>query len=269
MALIFTLLSWWTSISGAVVGETTSPEFDHKLAFEKSRKAVGNQLSGYTLTGIDGMPFHLDSLRGKPLIISLVYTSCYHICQMTTQHLKKMVEIANESLGEDRYNVITVGFDTLVDSPEMMAEYAKQRGIDFENWKFLSGDADSVKRLIEDLGFSYVRTSNGFDHVLQATMVDHNGIIYTQVYGETFDPPHLMEPLKELVYKRPTNRGIINDIEDRVRFFCTVYDPASGGYRFDYSLFVGMFAGFTIIFFLIIFLIKEYWLASGKWGRKM
>ncbi len=232
--------------------------FDHASALEKSRGAVGNILSDYTFTDINGMPVHLESFRNKPLIVNLVYTSCYHICQMTTEHLKKMVEIATESLGSDKFNVITLGFDTMIDSPEMMEDYAKLRRIDLDNWYFLSGDASSVERFMNDVGFTYIRTTKGFDHILQATVVDQKGKIYTQVYGESYDAPLIMEPLKELVYKRPTNRGIVANIEDRVRFFCTVYDPASGGYRFDYSIFVSMFIGFMIISIGVYFLIKEF-----------
>ncbi len=256
------------AIPSAAQEEQGAVPFDHQEALEKSRAAVGNQLSGYTLTNTDGMPFHLESLRDKPLIINLVYTSCYHICQMTTQNLKKMVEIANDSLGPDKFNVVTIGFDTRIDSPEMMAEYARSRSIDFENWMFLSGDSDTIGRLVDEVGFSYIPTSKGFEHVLQATMVDQQGVIYTQVYGESYDAPRLMEPLKELVYKRPVNRSIIANIEDRVRFFCTVYDPASGEYRFDYSLFVGMAVGFTIILFILYFLVKEFVVNPRKRGDR-
>ena len=255
------MLSW-----SALAEETAEPStvFNHSQALDKSQQALGNTLSGYTFTDINGMPVHLEAFFDKPLIINLVYTSCYHICQMTTQHLKKMVEIANESLGADKFNVITVGFDAMIDTPEMMRDYAQSRSIKLENWHFLSGDMDTVGRLTEAVGFTYVRTSNGFDHTLQATMVDQKGKIYTQVYGESYDAPLLMEPLKELVYKRPTNKGIITNIGDRVRFFCTVYDPASGGYHFDYSLFVGMFIGFMIIAFGAYFLFKEYVINAKK-----
>nr|MBC8519478.1 SCO family protein [Candidatus Thiopontia autotrophica] len=53
-------------------------------------------------------------------------------------------------------------------------------------------------------------------------------------------------------------------IGDRVRFFCTVYDPASGGYRFDYSIFVSMFIGFMIIAIGVYFLIKEFVINKRK-----
>jgi len=265
-ALFLSLLFFSLSAGSAVQSETdvNAAVFNHKSALDKSSSVIGNELSSYTFTSIDGLPVQMDSYRGKPLIISLVYTSCYQICQMTTQHLKKMVEMANESLGVDKFNVVTIGFDAMIDTPEMMREYARSRSIEMDNWSFLSTDVDTINKLIEELGFTYVRTSSGFDHVLQATVVDQEGKIYTQVYGESYDAPLIMEPLKELVYKRPTNRGIITNVENQVRFFCTVYDPATGAYRFDYSFFVGMFIGFMIIASTAYFLIKEFYINPRK-----
>jgi hypothetical protein len=39
--------------------------------------------------------------------------------------------------------------------------------------------------------------------------------------------------------------------------FCTVYDPATGRYRFDNSLFVQMAVGATMILAVLIYLFRE------------
>ena len=83
-------------------------------------------------------------------------------------------------------------------------------------------------------------------------------MVYQQVYGEQFDLPWLAEPLKAIVYK--DKRGIgqtLSNIGNRIRLFCTIYDPGSGRYRFDYSLFIQMFIGGVIIIFGIVYLIRE------------
>ncbi len=67
----------------------------------------------------------------------------------------------------------------------------------------------------------------------------------------------------DLVLGRPKpDQSLIGDIVDKVRFFCTTYDPASDAYRFDYSLFVGMVIGGVIIFLGIAFIGREIW--QGK-----
>jgi protein SCO1/2 len=45
---------------------------------------------------------------------------------------------------------------------------------------------------------------------------------------------------------------------NRVRFFCTVYDPSSGRYYFNYSLFMGIAIGIVCFGFALIVLIREW-----------
>ena len=60
-------------------------------------------------------------------MISLIFTSCHHICPSTTQHLQQVVSKAQDALDDDSFAVITVGFDTANDSPERMAEFGKKQ----------------------------------------------------------------------------------------------------------------------------------------------
>ena len=110
------------------------------------------------------------------------------------------------------------------------------------NWSFLSADAGTVSALAGDLGFVYVESPKGYDHVSQVSVLDPDGRVYRQVYGADFEAPALVEPLKDLVFQRQ-GVSVVEALIDRVRLFCTLYDPASRRYRFDYSLFVGLTVG--------------------------
>jgi protein SCO1/2 len=235
--------------------------FQYEQALAESRAAIGRALGTYTFRDRQNRIVPLTAFRGKPLIISMIYTSCYQICSMTTRYLAEMVRVARGGLGSDAFNVVTIGFDTRFDTPVAMAAFARQQRVaDEPNWRFLSTDADTIQRLAKDLGFSFYRSPKGFEHVVQSTVVDGNGVIYRQVYGEAFDPPLLGEPLKELVLGRPrAEDSFVDDLVRRVRFFCTVYDPSREGYRFDYSLFVGMFIGGLIILATAWFIGRELW----------
>ena len=45
------------------------------------------------------------------------------------------------------------------------------------------------------------------------------------------------------MWGRKVGRPSIASLIDRVKLVCTIYDPASGRYRFDYSLIVEIVAG--------------------------
>src|SRR3990172_13159565 len=219
-------------------GEGPASKFDQKAALAGSQGVIGKSLGDYTLTAADGRNLWMSGFRGKPLVISLIYTSCYHICPTTTQHLAKVVRTARAALGPQSFAILTIGFDTPNDTPPAMRRFAQEQDVAIPRWEFLSADAAAIGGLTKDLGFISFRAPHGFDHLIQATVVDAQGKIYRQVYGMNFDTPLLVEPLKELVFGAPASPSLLSNLSSRIKLFCTVYDPSSDQYRFDYSIFI-------------------------------
>ena len=245
------------SIAGAST-QASEPAFDYDRAFAVSQAAIGAGLGNHRFTDIDGRTITLDQFRGEPLVLGMIYTSCYQVCPMTTRHLAKVVQKAHDALGEDSFAVALVGFDSAVDTPPAMRYFARQQGIDGAGWHLLSGTRDSVESLSDDLGFQYFPSSNGFDHLIQASIIDAEGRVYRQVYGQVFDTPLLVDPLIELVLGRPApKRSLLENLGARIKLFCTTYDPARDGYYFDYSLFLGMLIGASIILVTTGFALRE------------
>lgn len=239
------------------------PVFDGDAAYALSQQALGRTVGDYRLTAADGREVRLADLRGRPVVVSLVYTSCYQICSMTTRSLAKTVRAARAVLGDDSFTVLTIGFDTPVDTPDAMAAFAVEQGVSENDWHFLSGDAATLAALTRDLGFTYQRSPKGFDHLLQTSVLDAEGRVYRQVYGEVIDAPWLVEPLKQLVFGTTPEDGVLMQITNRVRMYCVTYDPATGAYRYDYSLYIGMAIGGLIIAGIAGFLLREMALARS------
>ncbi len=239
--------------------EAKRPEaFDYKSALDFSQKAIGNRVGDYALTGTDHETHRFSQLLGKPLVLSLVFTSCHQICPMTIQHLAKVVEKARDSLGDESFEVVVIGFDTAKDTPDAMRHFARQQGIEETGWHLFSIAPEEIEKLSRDVGFLYYPSARGFDHLIQATIIDAEGKVYRQVYGQVFDTPLLVEPLKELILGRPQpSQGLLANLVNRVRFFCTTYDPVRDTYYFDYSLFISLTIGGSIILFVFIWMIRE------------
>jgi len=62
-------------------------EYDRAAALDISQGAIGRQLDNYTLRDSAGQPFVMSELRGKPLLVSMIYTSCHHICPTITRNM--------------------------------------------------------------------------------------------------------------------------------------------------------------------------------------
>jgi protein SCO1/2 len=221
--------------------------YDETAALALSQAVIGQGVGDYTFLDGKGKQVTLESLRGKPVVISLIYTSCYHICPTITTNLAKVVKIGRDALGNDSFSVLTIGFDTKSDTPDRMRVFAAQRKLDISNWQFLSSDAETMKQLSADVGFSFFSSAKGFDHMIQATVLDGEGKVYRQIYGMAPDAPALVEPLKELLYGKRVDATPIESLVSNIRLFCTVYDPTTGMYRFDYSIFIGFAIGLVLL----------------------
>jgi len=235
VGLLVCVVSW--------TGAVAAPQLDDREALRVSQAAIGRTLGGYEFTASTGDPLALEQLRGRPVVLSLVYTSCYHVCSGLTLRLRETIKVAHDALGEGSFAVVTVGFDTPNDTPDRMRQYARERGANLADWHFASTDAATIERLARDVGFTYFASTKGFDHITQTTILDRTGRVVLQVYGEDFAPPLVVEPLKKLVWGRNLDRGTLEGLVNTVRLFCTIYDPSSGRYRFDYSLIVNILAG--------------------------
>ena len=243
---------------GSIAAGADALEYDRDDALQQSQAAIGQSVESQVLRDIDGNNFELARLQGRPLVVSMIYTSCHHICPTITRSLAGSVDIANEALGEDAFSVVTIGFDWAVDTPDRMRLYASERRIDEPNWHFLAGDEASINRLSEDLGFAFYPSAKGFDHLTQTTILDREGRVYRQVYGVDFEPPALVEPLKELVFDTPRQAGLVEHWVDTFRLFCTVYDPNVGRYKFDYSIATTIFVGLLCLGAIATFIIREW-----------
>lgn len=233
--------------------------YDPDAALKISQGAIGKTIGNYQLVDRLNRNVSLHDYAGKPLVISMIFTSCHHVCPMTTKHLDQTTRAAREVLGEESFEIVTIGFDTANDTPNAMGAFAREQGVNADGWRFLSGSKETIEALSADLGFIYFPTPRGFDHINQVTIIDRESKVYNQVYGVTFELPWLVEPLKQLVFNRPESVGhAVASLVDRVRLFCTVYNPASGRYEIDNSLFIQIAIGFIIVLSVAVFLWRGF-----------
>lgn len=233
-------------------------------AIALSQGALGQRLPELALTDTNGRTVRLSDYRGKPLLVSMIYTACADVCPTLLESLYPAVEAGRRALGEDSFAVITVGFDIRNDTPERLRLFARSRGIDLPNWSFLATDEESLDALAKAVGFGIYSRAGGFDHLAQVSLIDAEGRVSQQIYGAIFEPPIIIDPLKALVLRRSAPLQSLDILVDRIRYFCTVYDPKSGRYYFNYSLFISVGIGLLSFSLIVLVLLREWWRANGR-----
>jgi protein SCO1/2 len=232
--------------------------FDESQAFALSQQAIGRRISEYDFKDSYGRDVRVSSHLGRPMIVSFVYTSCHHTCPLITRRLAAAVDAARAVFGTDGFQVLSVGFDAGADTPERMRAFARQHRAGGPGWAFVSAEKQVISAFSSELGFIFFPSPKGFDHLAQISIIDGEGRVYRQIYGDEFDPPAIIEPLKELAFGRREGESMVADWVDGIRLFCTVYDPASGRYRFDYSIIVTAITGIVSLGAVAIFLIHGW-----------
>ena len=247
--------------AAALAQETaSSPALDQAQALRASQAVLGHAIGDYTLLDREERPVRLASYRGKPLLVSFIYTGCFQVCPATTRSLQKTVVELQKTFGSGQFKVLSIGFNQPADSPQALKAFAAQHQIDQPDWNFLSPPPRIVEPLTRDFGFVYQATPAGFDHVLQVTLLDAQGRIVRQIYGNDMAAAELGEPIKMLLrgtsVAAPTLQ--LDDLINRVRLLCTVYDPRTGGYRVDYRLAIEVAGGATFFVVMVVFLLGEW-----------
>jgi len=129
-----------------------------------------------------GRPFSLGSLRGRPVVLDMFYTTCGYACPVA---VTEMLAIQGRLAGAGRARAafVLVSFDDARDTPAVLAAYRAQRRLD-GRWVLLHGDGEAVRELAALLGVKYQRGADGtYAHSNLLTVLNPEGEIVHQRVG--------------------------------------------------------------------------------------
>ena len=184
-----------------------APAWSHdQSAAQKSksteRREVRIPIEDFTLTDQTSRPFKFQSLRGKVTIIAFAYTTCPDVCPLITAAMRQ----AQESLTKDERAstyFVTITTDPEIDTPKVMASYAKRYGVDLSNWAFLTGDEAALKKVWKNFGVGVQRKARGLiDHTTLTALVDRNGTMRIAYTGTSPDPKAILQDMRKLAREK-------------------------------------------------------------------
>jgi protein SCO1 len=118
----------------------------HSLARAQMGEPLG-ELPAFGLVDQDGAFLTHRDLAGRVWIVDFIFTRCQATCPLLTERLDRVSRRLASSRGVWKAS-ITV--DPSFDTPEILRQYAKSRGIADPTWRFLTGPADEIAALLRD-----------------------------------------------------------------------------------------------------------------------
>ena len=117
----------------------------------------------------------LDRYRGNPVLITMFYASCPHVCPMliSTIKLTESKLAANERAD---LRVLTISIDPERDTPEKMGETMERHSIHSDRWSMVRSELHDVRTIAGVLGVRYKQLPNGeFNHTTRIILLDRDG----------------------------------------------------------------------------------------------
>jgi protein SCO1/2 len=178
----------------------------------------------YLLINQDSQPVSSADLRGKVVVYNFIYTSCETVCPaITGQMLQLQRQLAEDGLLGQDVVLVTITFDPERDTPERLADYARQMRAGSEGWLWLTGEPAEVKQLVgAEFGVYFEKVMSGdaghgdlasahpdlveFVHDTTFTLVDEQGMIRAE-YHEFPDGGVMLDAITALVREKNA-RGV-------------------------------------------------------------
>lgn len=188
--------------SGKEKGAKKNTQADEHLCCSDAGEGVISENSIYQLssqwTNQEGEAVSLISFRGKPVVLTMFYTSCTYACPLLVNDMRK-IESSLPVEKRDDYKFVLVSIDPERDTPAKLKLYAKDHGLDLSRWTLLTGKSDDIMELAALTGFKYKKDDKGsYSHSNLITLLNVKGEIVHQQTGLNQDAVETVNQLKNL-----------------------------------------------------------------------
>jgi protein SCO1/2 len=148
---------WWLIAAASLFGCKQKPALP-----------VFRTVPPFVLTDQNGSRFESAILTGKIWLASFFFTSCAGPCPRLNTALHDLQE---KTYGPQAPRLVSFTVDPAVDTPEVLAAYARRYKADTERWVFLTGPLDIISHLARD-AFQVGAIDNARTHSTRVFLID-------------------------------------------------------------------------------------------------
>lgn len=128
---------------------------------KKTQKKVNKPISDLSLynlpskwTNQNGSTIEMKDLKGKVLVMVMIYTSCKSACPRLVADMRNIEEHLPENI-KNNVKLVLVSIDPAVDTPERLKSFAIENKMDSEQWVFLRSTEENTREFAAVLAVNY------------------------------------------------------------------------------------------------------------------
>ncbi len=144
---------------------------------------------------------------GKIIVTGYIFTNCPDICPLTINNMRLIQDRLKKEKIKD-VEFVSISFDPLQDTPEVLRNFAEIRNLDLQNWQFLTGEKKVIDSLIKKAGV-YVIPSDStvfkdrrkiyyYIHTDRIQLFDKHGRVRKNYTGSKINIEEIINDIKNL-----------------------------------------------------------------------
>ncbi len=135
-----------------------------------------------------GKKVKLENWKGRPLVVTMAFTSCQFACPLMMKTLQKLQKAFDERKRDADFLIIS--FDPENDTVSALAKYRRTTKLDFKNWTFLTGTEADTRKIAMVLGIRYNKNpeSGAISHDNKVLIINAKGETEKELIGLNIDP---------------------------------------------------------------------------------
>ena len=146
----------------------------------------------------DAEKLQLKDLKGKNLVMVMIFTSCRTACPILVADMKKVHDKIEKNKLKDT-SLVLISIDPTNDTPEVLKKFAAERNMDSEPWIFLRSDEESTREFANVLAVKYKKISPiEFSHSNIISVFNRNGELVSQEEGSGINSDAVAKTVNEL-----------------------------------------------------------------------
>lgn len=163
---------------------------------------AGDAVPDFRLVDQEGKTIRLSQYRGKPLLLTFIYTSCpfpEYCPRMSSNFHEVLQRLRRNSETFDNAQLLSISIDPENDKPATLRSYGERYVGDidprFSHWQFASGTPEEVRRAADFFGLAYNSKDGQIVHGLRTVLIDKNGKVAKVYSGSDWKPDEVAADL--------------------------------------------------------------------------
>jgi len=155
----------------------------------------GDVVPDFALVNQSGKAIHLHQFRGKPLLLTFIYTRCPfpdYCLRMSNNFGQVMQQLQKDPKAFAAAQLLSISIDPANDKPSVLRTYGEHYvGLvdpNFAHWEFASGSPEQVRMAADFFGLAYNQKDGQIVHGLRTVLIGKDGKVAKVYSGNDWKP---------------------------------------------------------------------------------